>query len=142
MFEGYYTLKMSDLKATKLEGSDNRYNASDFANSNLLLQKEANSLMNGSVLPIAVSSSNAKVFPNPVTNSSFNILFDNNKAGKYTIVVSDLAGRVVLTKTANVNAGKQTQKINLNSNSSKGVYVVRVLDENNLSVVNEKIVIQ
>ena len=141
-FEGYYTFKLNDLKAVKMEGSDTQYNASDFANGNLLLQKEANNLINGNVLPVAVSSSNTKIFPNPVTSSSFNILFDKYKAGKYTIVVSDLAGRVVLTKATSINDGIQTQKINLNANASKGVYIVRVLDENKISIVNEKIVIQ
>ncbi|HRF27995.1 MAG TPA: hypothetical protein PKW54_11665, partial [Ferruginibacter sp.] len=40
-FAGYYTVKLDDLTATAFVGSDEKYNASDFANGNLLLQKEA-----------------------------------------------------------------------------------------------------
>ena len=40
-FEGYYKFKLADFAAVKIEGSDKMYNASDLANGNLLLQKEA-----------------------------------------------------------------------------------------------------
>jgi hypothetical protein len=140
-FDGFYVLNMSDLKAVKMEGSQVKYNPSDFANGNMLFQKQADNLANGSVVPSAVSSSNSKVFPNPVTNASFNILFDNN-AGKHSIIVSDLAGRVVYTNQAFIAEGKQNQRINLKSNTPKGVYIVKVMNDKNQIVVNEKIVVQ
>ena len=34
-FDGYYVCNMNDLKAVKMEGSDTKYNSSDFANGNL-----------------------------------------------------------------------------------------------------------
>jgi hypothetical protein len=61
MFDGYYTMKINDLKAVKMEGSDVKYNASDFANANLLLQKEANNLLNSKVVPTASVPVDAKV---------------------------------------------------------------------------------
>ena len=140
-FDGFYTLNMNDLKAVKMEGSQVKYNPSDFANGNLLFQKQADNIANGAAVPSAISSSNSRVFPNPVTNSSFNILFDN-KSGKYNIIVSDLAGRVVYTKSTFVGEGQQTQKINLNANASKGVYIVKVIDDKNAIIINEKVVVQ
>jgi len=140
-FDGFYVLNMNDLKAVKMEGSQVKYNPSDFANGNLLFQKQADNLANGSIVPSATSSSNSKVFPNPVTNASFNVLFDN-KSGKHNITVTDLTGRVVYTNTTFVTEGRQTQKINLKPNAPKGVYIVKVMNDKNQIVINEKIVVQ
>jgi len=142
MFDGYYKLQLSDLKAVKMEGSDAKYNTSDFANANLLLQKEANSLLNSKVIPTATTPVDARIFPNPITNASFNILFDNKNDGIYTVVMSDLTGRSMMTKKVSVTSGVQTQKINLNAHMAKGVYIVKVLDENKTMIINEKVVVQ
>ncbi len=145
-FDGYFKVKLADLKAVKMEGSDVKYNASDFANGNLLLQKEADAAntfsMAGSALPVLNTASDAKVFPNPVTNSSFNVLFDKKPEGRYTIVISDLAGRTIQSKTVSVTKGVQTERITLSAGAAKGVYMVKVLDENKSIVINEKIVVQ
>ncbi len=142
LFEGYYKLSIKDLKATKMEGSDTKYNASDFANGNLLFQKEANELLGGKITaPVKISSS-TKVFPNPVTNSSFNVILDNQSAGKYVITVSDLTGRVFSTKTTQIIEGIQTEKVKLNSGMSKGIYIVKAIDEKGTIIINEKIFVQ
>jgi len=146
-FDGYFKLKLSDLAASKIEGSDVKYNASDFANGNLLLQKEADaankfSMVNSKLPVLDVVKGDAKVFPNPVTNGSFNVLFDEKKEGRYTIVVSDLAGRILQTKVVSIVKGMQTERINLNANAAKGVYMVKVLDENKQAFINEKIIVQ
>ena len=146
-FDGYFKLKLSDLAAVKIEGSDVKYNASDFANGNLLLQKEADAAnrfsMENSKLPATeVATGDAKVYPNPVTNSSFNVLFDGRKEGKYSIMLTDLAGRTMLTKSVDITKGIQVEKVSLNANSAKGVYMVKVIDENNAVIIKEKIVVQ
>jgi hypothetical protein len=142
LFEGYYKMKITDLKAVKMVGSNVKFNTSDFANSNLLFQKEANSLLNSKVVPTASIPVDAKVFPNPVTNSSFNILFENAKEGRYRIIMSDLAGRNLMSKNVRLAKGTQVEKVNTNANLAKGVYFVKVIDENNAIIINEKIVIQ
>jgi hypothetical protein len=141
-FQGYYVMNINDRKAVKMEGSDVRYNVSDFANANLLLQKEANELSN-SKLPVLTQSSNAKVFPNPVSNGHFNVLLENMEQGRYTVVVADLAGRIVLTRSTRViGDGAQTERISLSKNLTGGVYIVKVINENNVIVLNEKVVVQ
>ena len=147
VFAGYFKVKLTDLAATKIEGSDIKYNASDFANGNLLLQKEADAAnrfsMENSKLPTTdLAIGDAKIFPNPVTNSSFNVLFNEKQEGKYTIILTDLAGRTMLTKVITVTKGAQAEKINLNANSAKGVYMVKVINENNAVIIKEKIVVQ
>jgi hypothetical protein len=140
VFEGYYKFKMNDLKAEKVFGSDVVYNVSDFANANLLLQKEANAIAAGNN---TAKSGNTKIFPNPVTNSSFNVFFENQTPGNYTVVVTDLAGRNVASKSVTIaNEGSRTEQINLRSNLTKGIYIVRILNSKKTTVMNEKIVIQ
>jgi len=142
LFDGYYKMQINDLKAVKMVGSNVKYNVSDFANSNLLLQKEADNLLNSKVVTTSNIPVDAKVFPNPVTTSSFNVLFENANAGRYRIVLTDLTGRNLLSKTVRLGKGTQVEKVNTDANMAKGIYFVRVLDANNQIFINEKIVIQ
>ncbi len=144
-FEGYYKLSIEDLAATKLEGSDIKYNASDLANGNLLFQEQADaaSKFTTASLPVLnTSNADAKVFPNPVTTSSFNVLLDGQKEGRYTILLTDIAGRTVQSKSVNIIKGAQVETINISNRPSKGMYMVKVVNEQNQVVLTEKIVLQ
>ena len=145
-FDGYFKFKLADLAAVKVEGSDLKYNASDLAGSNLLLQKEANaankfSMANSKLAPLGTASE-TKIFPNPVTNSTFSVLFDGKKEGAYTILLTDLAGRTLQAKTVNITKGVQTETVNLVNRPAKGMYMVKVMDENKQTVLTEKVMIQ
>ena len=147
VFDGYYTLKLDDLKAVRLEGSDKTYNASDMANGNLLLQKEADEAKKYSVSSAPVpdntfSNSDKRVFPNPVTSSSFAVLFNGFKAGTYNIVLTDLSGRSMQSQKAAIGKGNQKETVNLKAVSGKGMYMVKVFDEAKQVVFTEKIMIQ
>jgi len=144
-FEAYYQLKISDLAAVKIEGSDGKYNASDFANGNLLFQKQADAVHTNTVdqnLVPVTKVGEAKIFPNPVTNYNFNVLFDNKTSGVYTILLTDLAGRVLQSNEVTVTKGMQTENIIIRSRSAKGMLMVKVLDDQKQSVATEKIIIQ
>ena len=144
-FEGYYKVKLSDLSATKMEGSDVKYNASDLANGLFLLQKEAdeaNKFETG-ITPAAVyTTSDAKVFPNPVTSNSFYVTLDGQKAGKYNVILTDVTGRAIQSQAAQISKGKQTVRVNIQSRPVKGIYLVKVIDEKNKTVITEKIVLE
>ncbi|RYD79327.1 MAG: T9SS type A sorting domain-containing protein, partial [Sphingobacteriales bacterium] len=146
VFFGYYVADLSDLKATPIEGSDRQFNASDFANANLLLQKEADAARkNGAALPLlenAFSNSDKLVYPNPVKGSSFSVLFDGQNAGRYTIVLSDISGRNLQTQVAAISKGTQVETVSFQSKPTKGMYLVKVLDENKKLVFTEKVMIQ
>lgn len=146
VFAGYYTTSLDDLKATPIEGSDRQFNASDFANGNLLLQKEADAARkNGTAVPLldnAFSNSDKRVYPNPVAGTTFSVLFDGQKAGNYTIVLTDLSGRNLQTQIASIGKGTQTETVALKSKPAKGMYMVKVLDENKQLLFTEKVMIQ
>ena len=145
VFEGYFRVKLDDLAATKIEGSDVVYNASDLANGNMLLQKEANKANKFAFTketPKVEFSGDNRIFPNPVTSSSFKVLFDGNNEGNYTIILSDIAGRGVQSTKVNLVKGQQAQTVNLNSKPSKGTYMVKVVDEKQQVLFTEKLMIQ
>ncbi|MEO6404572.1 MAG: T9SS type A sorting domain-containing protein [Ferruginibacter sp.] len=146
-FEGYFQFTLDNLAAVKIEGSDVKYNASDLANGNLLFQKEADAARQNaftSTIPVSrdIQQGDNKLFPNPVTDAVFNVVFENRKEGNYTIVLTDLAGRAIQSKTVNITKGTQTQTMKILSKPSKGMYMVKVLDEQKQVVFTEKLVIQ
>jgi hypothetical protein len=99
-------------------------------------------LNNAPSLPEMAGAGQTKIFPNPVINSTFNVIFNGKQAGNYTVVLTDLAGRVLQTNKVSVVKGLQTEKINIRSRQTKGIFMVKVYDENKQSVMTEKILIQ
>lgn len=143
VFEGYYKLKLADLKASKIEGSDQTYSASDLANSNLLLQKEADANNKFDFLPPTYTAElNNKIFPNPVTGNSFKVLLDGHKEGGYTILLTDIAGRALQTTKLNMAKGQQYQTVVLATRPTPGTYLVKVLDAQQQIILTEKLIIQ
>ncbi len=143
-YDGFYKFTLKDMAAVKVEGSD-KYTASDLANGNLLYQKEVDAKRNlgaAEALPSAPINTDARIFPNPVTNNEFKVLFDNQAAGKYYIVVADLSGRDVLTTNTTVSAKTQTATVRISNTLGKGVYLVKVLDAAKQLVFTDRVVIQ
>ena len=145
-FEGYYKIKITDFAAVKIEGSDKTYNASDLANGNLLFQKEADAAKKFNVVenkPIVPAlNADAHVFPNPVTNNEFKILFDGQKAGQYNVALTDLSGKTIMNKVITVSVKGQVETVRINSSIGKGMYMVKVTDSENKFIFTERIVVQ
>lgn len=145
-FEGYFKFKLDELKASKIEGSDMQFNASDLAGSNFLLQKEKDAknkfdMSDSKVNPIAANAG-TRIYPNPITTNTFNVLFEGKQEGAYTIVLSDLAGRVILNRSVNIVKGTQVQSVNIPNSPAKGMYMVNVYDAAKQIVLTEKVLIQ
>ncbi len=146
VFEGYYKVKLAGLTATAIAGSDRLYNASDLANGNLLLQKQADAARKFSDIPLLNTSiqgiSDKRVYPNPVTASTFSVMFEEQKAGAYSITLTDLSGRVLQTQKVNIAKVMQTQQVNIAGSPAKGMYFVKVYDDEKRIVFTEKLLIQ
>ncbi len=144
-FDGFYKFKMADLAAVKMEGADKTFNASDLANGNLLYQKEVDAKRNfnmPALAPIAPINTDARIFPNPVTASEFRVLFDGQKAGQYSVALTDLSGRALMTRMVTVTTKLQTQTVQIPRATAKGMYLVKVTDAANQVVFTERIVVQ
>ncbi len=146
-FEGYYRFSIKTLTAEKVKTEAQVFNASDMANGNLLLQKEYDEertrLTGRSELPVlqTIGNNNVSVFPNPVTGSQFRLNFDDNTPGNYTIILSDLAGRALLTKVVNVQAKRQVETISLKNKPAQGMYLVKVINSEKETVFSDKLLI-
>lgn len=144
-FEGLYKFDIKDFIASKVEGADAGYNASDLANGNLLFQKEADAQRALSSLPLPAAApvnTDARIYPNPVTANEFKIQFDGQKAGKYMVTVSDLSGRTVLNKSITISAKVQSETVQITNTIGKGMYLVKVTDCNNQAVFTDRMMVQ
>lgn len=145
-FAGYYKFSLKDFVATFIEGSDMVYNASDLANGNLLYQKEADAAKTYAVADfkpvVPVLTNEAHIFPNPVTNSEFNIYFDGQAAGKYNVTITDLSGKPLSNTIVTVTVKTQVERVALSKKIAKGMYMVKVTDANNKFIFTERIVVQ
>jgi hypothetical protein len=144
-FEGLYKFDIKDFVASKVEGADAGYNASDLANGNLLFQNEANAqraLSNVALPAAAPVNTDARIYPNPVTSNEFKIQFDGQKAGKYIVTVTDLSGRTVLNKSITISAKVQAETVQITNTIGKGMYLVKVTDTNNQTVFTDRLMVQ
>ena len=145
VFVGLYKLNIKTLAAEKVQTNEKAFNASDLANGNFLLQKEADEARKFEPVKFAqplTTVSDAKIFPNPAMGAEFKILFEGQKAGNYTILLTDLAGSPIQSKVVNLSKSGQTQTFRLARNHAKGIYIVKVLGNDKQVAFTEKLVIE
>ena len=138
-FQGYYKVNFPGLSATLIEGSDKTYSVSDLANSNLLLQREADA---SNVNKLAMTTSGSgHVYPNPTSNSVLNVSFDGLDYGKYLINITDLSGKFIMSKSVDVAAKGQVETVNVTAGLAVGLYLIKVSSVDTKTSFTEKIVI-
>jgi hypothetical protein len=135
-----YTVDMKSLVATPIK-SAGAWRVSDLATSNLLATRKPAPFVR--ILKTIELSDNGRiqVFPNPVTDNRFTVQF-NLPDGAYTVQVKDIMGRVVSRTKTNITGEGQTENFQLPALSGKGVYLVKVVDHNNKTVLTKKILVQ
>ena len=123
------------------------FNTSDLANGNLALQKEADK--KASAVSAAtvlrreiIRNDNISVYPNPVTDGSFRMYFDNQRQGRYEIQLVDLTGRVVTAQAVTIAGKSQVQEMTVGSSIARGTYMVKVVDGTRKAMFADKILIQ
>jgi len=144
IFDALYKVKLADLSATKIVSDEKPFNASDLANGNFLLQKEADVARNFPLLKPAVATTDGdpKIFPNPVIGSEFKVLLGSQKPGQYTILVTDLTGRAIQSKKITITKFANTATMNLTRQQTKGTFLVKVLNNNKETTLIEKIIVE
>lgn len=142
VMEGLYKVNMKHLAAEKIISTAPAFNASDLANGNLLFQKEANDLSRfNQIKPVAVYLAEAKVYPNPVTSAQFNVSFEGQRAGKYTIVLTDITGKALQSKVVNIAKSGQVEAVRFAGKIARGMYLIKVLGEDRKLAFSEKLVV-
>lgn len=137
----YYKVNISTLQATVIKNSgDKVYNSSDLANSNLLYQK-SKTIANTTVAEM-LGNQNVSIYPNPVANKFFNVQFDKVTAGEYNLVLTDAAGRSIITKSLSINAKGQMEKVNLPKSAASGMYLIKLTGADRKVVYTDKIIVE
>jgi hypothetical protein len=84
---------------------------------------------------IANPETETKVFPNP-TNGQLTVEFSSQAGGKYTITVTDMTGRVVLSNDLTARPGLNQHEMDLGF-ANAGLYMVYVKDTDGKITVNK-----
>jgi Secretion system C-terminal sorting domain len=143
VIEGLYKVNMKSLAAEKVKSTAPAFNASDLANGNLLSQKEADDLSRFNIIKPVVSdlAADAKVYPNPLTGAQFNVSFEGQRAGKYTIILTDIAGKTLQSKVVTIGKSGQVEAIRFAGKNARGMYLVKVLSADRQLAFSEKLVV-
>jgi hypothetical protein len=132
----YYKVDPNGWQATPITSNTQLYNTSDLANERLLLQTEL------SKPEEIITKEKISLYPNPVKNNSFRITFENKESGEYNVQLIDVAGRMVSDRSLTVYNGSQTSEVRLAASLTKGMYMVKVLNNESKEVYLKKIVVQ
>ena len=142
-FEGFYRVNMKDLAATKINTTGQIFNASDLANGNLLYESQVRNSVG--VAPLiqreVIGNQFISIYPNPVFGSQFKITFDNKATGDYNITLTDVQGKIIMTRKVFVRSAGQVETIQLKTKPANGMYMIKVNNANKKSVYSDKIVI-
>lgn len=141
VFDGLYTVNLSDFKAVKIQSTEKTFNASDLANGNYLSQKQFDDMK--SILPggCIVTAKSTKVFPNPLITNKFSVQFNNQDAGTYNIVLTDLAGKSIQSTVINLAKGETAKTVTIGQKPNKGFYMVKVLNAAKKTISTERVLI-
>jgi hypothetical protein len=77
---------------------------------------------------IATLAPEAAVYPNPF-NDVFKVQIKDMAAGTYSLVLSDITGKTILTKTVVKSSGPVTENVQTN-NIPAGVYILQIINSN------------
>ena len=137
----YFSVNMKTLEATPITASDNFYNASDFANSNLLVT-EKSSIAKTNTIDIVKSDEVVNVYPNPVKNKLISLYFNGSLQGKHALEVVDVSGKRIALKTVELSGKSTSQTIQLPQSTTAGMYIVHVLNWSNNKVFTGNVVVE
>lgn len=138
--EGYYRVDLKNWQATKMAGNGTVFNTSDLANGNLAFGKEPQQ----SPTPVSRVARVDRIglYPNPVSENVFRVSFDNNEWGRYSIQLVDLLGRKLSEKIVDIGTAGQVAEVRVDAALARGVYMVKVLNNNKKTVFSDKIMLE
>jgi hypothetical protein len=135
-----YTVDMKTLASTSVKSSG-AWKTADLATSNILAVRKQAELIRLIKGFEDIDDGRIQIYPNPVTNNQFTVQFSLPK-GNYTLQIKDVLGRQVSKSSTNITGDGQTENYRLPAVTGKGVYLIKILDHNNRTVLSKKILVQ
>jgi len=143
--KSWYLIDPKSWGASEYKTPNGAYLTSDLANSNILSTRKKSATEIATIPQREFPLSNLiQLYPNPVSvsNNQFKIQFNKLEAGDYTIELTDVTGKQVMTQKVNIANEGQIQTFNLKRNTAQGIYLVKVSDINSKSIFTQKLVVQ
>ena len=141
--QSWFVIDPKTWTASEYKTPNGVYLTSDLANSNALITRKNTTTEITTISKRELPGTDKiQLYPNPAGNNQFNVLFSKLSAGNYTIELTNVEGKQVMTQKVSIGGEEQTQTINLNKNTAKGIYLVKVTDFNSKAVFTQKLVVQ
>ncbi|MFM8805784.1 MAG: T9SS type A sorting domain-containing protein, partial [Sphingomonadales bacterium] len=149
-----HLFRINDIRQLKAEPVDASAipgfgNISDMASSFILSVPRSSSTEKSVVVSPSAPVKNITtapsftVFPNPVSTGTFSIRAQHiAEAGDYTLLVSDMTGRVVMERSVAMQSKSSTHSFSLPALSSKGTYVVMLVDYFKRTVFSTQLIVE
>jgi hypothetical protein len=135
-----YTVDMKTLASSAVKSSG-AWKTADLATSNILAVRKQAELIRLIKGFEDIDDGRIQIYPNPVTDNQFTVQF-NLPQGNYTLQIKDVLGRQVSKSSTNITGDGQTQNYRLPPVTGKGVYLIKILDHSNRTVLTKKILVQ
>ena len=153
---GYYRFDLTTMLAEKVSTTASVFNASDLANERLAFAKKKKDRKNAEEakqqitedltkkppLQNAIINNGISVYPNPVTTGLVKVTFADQPAGKYSVALIDITGKLIQSKEINVNSSRHIEEIRIPSSVSGGNYLLKINGVNNNVSFTNKLVVQ
>jgi hypothetical protein len=143
--KNWFVIDPKSWVASEYKTPNGVFLTSDLANSNILSTRKRSGSDISLIEPRqSILSDMIQLYPNPISISQnqFKIQFNKLNAGDYTIELTDVTGKQVMTQKVSVINDGQVQTINLRKNTAQGIYLVKVSDIYSKSVFTQKLVVQ
>ena len=89
----------------------------------------------------AVTLNMVSIYPNPVTESTFQLTLDNMAKDDYTLNVYDNSGHLLFTRKLSHSGGSNNYSIKLDDRITSGTYNVNILGSNEKLIATTKLVV-
>ena len=141
--KGWYLVDPKSWTSTAYNAPKGIYLTSDLANSNFLATSRPTDFALIEQPPL-IPSSAVQIYPNPVDagSSQFKLQFNKLTPGNYTVELTDVSGKLIMTQKINILNEIQVQTINLRKNTAQGIYLVKLSDINSKAIFTQKLVVQ
>jgi hypothetical protein len=143
--KSWFVIDPKSWIATEYKTPNGVYLTSDLANSNILTTRKKSPTEIATIPASESALANIiQLYPNPisVSNNQFKIQFNKLEAGEYTLELTDVTGKQVMSQKISVVNDGQVQTINLKKNTAQGIYLVKVSDIYSKSIFTQKLVVQ
>lgn len=139
----YFIVDPGNWSASPYKISGETWRSSDLASSNLLKTKKTTlNTLDVVENPANFYNNKIQVYPNPVTENQFTLQFSQLTAGNYSIQITDVMGRQVVQRMISINSDERNENIKLHPNTAKGIYMIKVTDQENKSIFFKKLIVQ